>query len=189
MSASQANGQRQWLAVYTAPRHEKQVSIQLEQRAVECLLPLYQTVRRWKTGPALVSLPLFPGYVFAHVDGLERRRVLELSSVLKIVGNRFGPSPLPDCDIEALHRSVASGLAEPHPYLTIGNRVRVIRGPLKGIEGVLVRKKGGMKVVIAMDIIMQSVAVEVNRWDLNACDGGRLGEMQSRGPRLNEDEG
>ena len=95
MSASQANGQRQWLAIYTAPRHEKQVSRQLEERAVEYLLPLYETVRHWKTGPAQVSLPLFPGYVFAHVDGFERRRVLELSSVLKIVGNRCGPSPLP----------------------------------------------------------------------------------------------
>jgi len=160
---------RQWLAVYTLPRHEKHVCHQLEQRSIETFLPLYQSLRKWKTGPVRVFLPLFPGYVFTRVNNGERRRVIEMPSVLKIVGNRFGPSPLPDEEIEVLRRAVESGVVEPHRFLNVGSRVLIIRGPLSGATGVLLRKKGCMKVVISVDIIMQSVAVELEARDLEPC--------------------
>ena len=162
-------GRRQWFALYTLPRHEKQVSKQLEQRFVECFLPLYGTVRRWKTGPTRVSLPLFPGYVFVHVADFERRRVFELPSVLHIVGSRSGPISLPDIEIEKLRQTIASGLAEPHAYLKIGARVRIINGPLTGIEGILKRKQGTMKVVLSVEMIKQSVAVSVCPFDVEPC--------------------
>lgn len=162
-------GRRQWFALYTLPRHEKQVSKQLEQRFVECFLPLYGTVRRWKTGLTRVSLPLFPGYVFVHVADIERRKIFGLSSVLNIVGNRSGPISLPSEEIERLRVAVASGLAEPHPYLKVGSRVRIMHGPLTGTEGILKRKHGSLKVVLSVEMIMKSVAVTVNSSDVEPC--------------------
>jgi transcription termination/antitermination protein NusG len=161
--------ERQWLAAYTSPRHEKQLSLQLEQRSIESFLPLYNAVRRWKTGPARVSLPLFPGYIFVNVNHRERRTVLELPSIVRIVGSRSGPSVLLDSEMERLRQAVASGLAEPHPYLSIGTRVRIVRGPLTGTEGLLLRKKGRTKVVVSVDVILQAVAVEVDACDLERC--------------------
>ena len=166
--------QRQWVAVYTVPRHEKQLTRQLEQHSIECFLPLYDSTRRWKTGPAQVSLPLFPGYTFVRIDSREKRIVLDSPSVLRIVGNRFGPTPLPDYEIEQLRHAVDNGFAQPHPYLTVGRRVRIVQGALSGAEGVLLRRKGRMKVVISVDLIMQSVAVEVNACDLEPCPASRV---------------
>ena len=160
---------RQWLAVYTLPRHEKQVSRQLEERAVETFLPLYDTVRRWKTGPTRVSLPLFPGYLFVNVDTREKRKVVEVPSVLKIIGNRFGPAVLEETEINRLRHTVETGLAQPHPYLSVGKRVRVVQGALAGLEGILVRKRGHLKVVISVTLIMQSVSVEVDACDVEPC--------------------
>lgn len=164
---------RQWMAVYTAPRHEKQVSQQLQQRSVECFLPLYESVRRWKTGPVRIQLPLFPSYLFIHLEVQERRKVIDLPSVVSIVGNRSGPATLPDSEIEQLRQSVATGQAQPHRYLTAGTRVRIIRGALTGGEGILVRKKGCLKVVISVHLLMQSVAVEVDACDVEPCVGPR----------------
>jgi transcription antitermination factor NusG len=162
-------GNRQWLVVYTLPRHEKQLLRQLEQRSVEAFLPLYESVRRWKSGPSRVSLPLFPSYLFIKVDEGQRRKVVEMASVLQIVGNRQGTVTVSNIEIEQLRQAVATGLAQPHPYLNVGSRVRIIQGPLSGTEGILTRKKGCMKVVVSIELIMQSVAVEVNACDVESC--------------------
>jgi transcription antitermination factor NusG len=164
---------RQWVAVYTVPRHEKQLTQQLQQRSIDCFLPLYESTRRWKTGLMQVALPLFPGYTFVRVDPRQRRIVLDSPSVLRIVGNRLGPTPLPGHEIERLRYAVESGLVGPHPYLTVGRRVRIVQGALAGAEGVLLRRKGRMKVVISVDLIMQSVAVEVNACDLEPCSASQ----------------
>jgi transcription antitermination factor NusG len=100
--------------------------------------------------------------------------VIELPSVLRIVGNRFGPSPLLDEQIEVLRRAVESGVAEPHRYLNVGSRVQIVRGPLSGAQGVLLRKKGCLKVVLSVETIMQSVAVELNSCDVEPCISARL---------------
>jgi transcription antitermination factor NusG len=165
---------RQWMAVYTIPRHEKQVSHQIEQRSLECFLPLYESVRRWKTGPTRVCLPLFPGYVFVRADLMERRKVIELPSVIHIIGNRTGPAVLPDAEIEQLRRTVATRRVQPHSYLTAGSRVRIASGPLAGMEGLLVKKKGGLKVVLSVELIRQSIAVEVNSCDIESCTPARI---------------
>jgi transcription antitermination factor NusG len=158
---------RRWFAVYTTPRHEKRVSEHFKVRAIDAFLPLCRVFHRWNNGcKVLVELPLFPSYVFVRADRQERARVVGVPGVLAIVGSGREPSPLPDCEIEALRSSIDLCKFEPYPYLVVGERARIKAGPMAGIEGVLVRKKNNLRVVLTLDLIMQSVAVEVDACDL-----------------------
>jgi transcription antitermination factor NusG len=153
----------QWFAAYTTSRHEKAVSQHCATRDIEAFLPLYRTQKLWKNGCRMnLELPLFPSYIFVRVDARERVRVLELPGVLSLVSTAGKPVPLPESDIEALRASLPFIKCEPHPYLVIGERVRVKSGSLEGMEGILLRKKGLLRVVLSLDLIMQSVAVEVD---------------------------
>jgi transcription antitermination factor NusG len=157
----------QWFAVYTTPRHEKNVSELLERHCIEAFLPLYRTRRQWKKScPLVLELPLFPSYVFVRIVRHARGVVLGLPGVLAIVGSLREPWPLPDLEIEAIRRGLALHKAEPHPYLKVGERVRIKAGVMIGIEGVLIRKKKEFRVVLSLDTIMQSIAVEVDADDL-----------------------
>lgn len=161
----------EWFAAYTTPRHEKHVSELLAERQIETFLPLYRTARQWKKStPVVLELPLFPTYVFVHIDRQSRAAVLNLPGVLSIVGSSKEPWPLPDFDIEVLRRGMQTRKVEPHPYLKVGERVRVKAGTMAGIEGILVRKKNEFRVVLSLDAIMQSVAVEVDADDLEVSD-------------------
>jgi transcription antitermination factor NusG len=152
-----------WYAAYTCAKHEKRVAEQFTQRSVENFLPQYESVRRWKDRRVRLQLPLFPGYVFVRLALRERLRVLETPSVVRLVGFNGHPAALPDKEIEALRACVAAQLAtEPHPYLTAGRRVRIKSGPLAELEGVLVRRKNTFRVVLALDLIARSAAVEVD---------------------------
>ncbi len=156
-----------WYAVYTCCRHEKQVAAQFASREIEHYLPVYESVHRWKNGRALVQLPLFPGYVFVRIALRDRVRVLQVPSVVSLVGASGMASPLSDDEVELIRRGICGGLrVEPHPYLKAGRRVRVRRGPLAGSEGILVRKKGTLRLVIALDLIMRAMAVEVDAEDV-----------------------
>ena len=151
-------------------RHEKQVARQLEERRVSCFLPVYRSVRRWKDRRKELELVLFPGYVFVHLDLKDRLRVLQVPSVVRFVSFSGYPAPLPDSEIEALTNGLAGGVrAEPHPYLKVGRRVRVKYGPLAGAQGILVRRKDKFRVVLSIDLIMRSVAVEVDEADVEPC--------------------
>jgi transcription antitermination factor NusG len=161
--------QVRWYAAYVCSRHEKQVVSQLQERRISCFLPVYRSLRRWKDRRKELELVLFPGYVFVHLDLRDRLRVLQLPSVVRFVSFNGHPAPLPDTEIEILSKGLASGIrAEPHPYLKIGNRVRVRSGPLAGAEGILVRRKDKFRVVLSIDLIMRSVAVEVDEADIEA---------------------
>lgn len=152
-----------WYAAHVRSRHEKQVARQLEERRVSCFLPVYRSVRRWKDRRKELDLVLFPGYVFVNLDLKDRMRVLQVPSVVRFVSFNGQPAALPDAEIEALSNGLAKGLrAEPHPYLKVGNRVRVKYGPLAGMEGILVRRKEKFRVVLSIDLIQRSVAVEVD---------------------------
>jgi transcription antitermination factor NusG len=155
-----------WYAAYTLPRHEKIVANQLAQKSVESYLPLFEAIHRWKDRRARVQLPLFPGYVFVQVPLAERLKVLEIASVLRIVSFKGHAAPLPEGEIEALRNALLHRKAEPYPYLAIGKRVRVSAGPLEGLQGSIVRRKGSMRIVVTLDSIMQSVALEVDASDL-----------------------
>jgi transcription antitermination factor NusG len=158
---------RRWYAAYTKPCHEKRVAEHLEIREIELFLPLYRTSRRWNNGcKVTLERPLFPGYVFVRIPPSERVRVLELSGVISIVGTTREPTPLPDEDIERLRSGLHLVHAEPHPTLTMGETVRIRRGPLQGMTGVVTRQKNSCRVVLTVDLIMKSVAVEVSASDV-----------------------
>jgi transcription antitermination factor NusG len=159
-----------WYALYTCPRHEKRVVQQIEQQRISCFLPLYRSVRRWKDRRKELELALFPGYVFVRIALQDRLRVLQLASVVRFVSFNGHPVPLPPVEMEALMSGLTSGVrAEPHPYLTVGRRVKVKHGPLAGSQGILVRRKDKFRVVLSLDLIMRSVAVEVDEADIEPC--------------------
>jgi transcription antitermination factor NusG len=156
-----------WYAVYTCVRHEKKVAEQLAAKAVNTYVPLYETTRRWGHRRATVTLPLFPGYIFTRIALRERLKVLTVAGVVRFVSVNGQAVPLCDVEIEGIQRGLDAHLrTEPHPYLTRGRRVRVTRGPMSGCEGILVRHKGQMRVVIQLDAIMRAMAVEVDIGDV-----------------------
>jgi transcription termination/antitermination protein NusG len=156
-----------WYALYTAPRHEKQVADQINRQGIACFLPLYRSVRRWKDRRKELALVLFPGYVFVRMALQSRLRVLQLPGAVRLVTFNGRPAPLPEEEIENLrNRLSCSGNIEPHPYLSVGRHVRVRSGPLKGLEGVIVRTKDRCRIVLSIHLIMRSVAVEVDDNDL-----------------------
>jgi transcription antitermination factor NusG len=157
-----ASSSPQWFAAYTTPRHEKAVVRQLDARHLESFLPLYRSIRRWKNGCKVpVDQPLFPNYVFVNVRRRESVKVLQVPGVLWIVSAGREPSVLPNAEIESLRAGLPGRHFEPHSYLVVGERVRVVSGALEGMTGVLVRKKNEFRVVLSLDLIRQSVSVEI----------------------------
>lgn len=157
----------QWFALYTCANQERRVAAQLEARSVEHFLPLYRSRRNWKDRRVFLDLPLFPGYVFARFAWPERARALQARGVVRLVGSNGRPSPLAKSDIEALRAGITATLhLEPHPYLKAGKRVRILHGPLAGMTGILVRRKNCCRVVLSVDLIGRSVALEVDAADL-----------------------
>src|SRR5712664_2691735 len=123
-----------WYAAYTRAQHEKRVAAELGMREVEHFLPLYSSVRRWKDRRVQLELPLFPGYVFVRIAVGARLRVLEVPGVVRLVGFNGQPYPLSDGEIESLRKGIMNGSRiEPHPYLSVGSRVRIKSGPLAGV--------------------------------------------------------
>jgi len=158
-----------WYAVYVRPRHEKRVHAHLLFQQVECYLPLYRVARRWRNGSKVrIELPLFPGYLFVRIGKWERVGVLSVPGVLSFVGTGSQPAPLPDFEIDALRSGLHLRNFEPYRKLAVGQRVRIKSGSLSGLTGVLVRNAGGLRVVLTVELIQQSVAVEVDEADVES---------------------
>lgn len=156
-----------WYAGYTASRHEKRVAEHFAQRGVEHFLPLYETIHRWNNGRHRVQLPLFPGYIFVRIALQDRLRVIEVPGFVRLVGFNSLPCPLPEGDINRMKEALNKGvLAEPYPYLTVGTRVEIRNGPMQGMTGILLRRQNKCRVVISVDLIMRSMAVEVEASDV-----------------------
>lgn len=156
-----------WYAAYTAANHEKRVASELHARDVEYFLPLYSSVRRWKDRRVRLEMPLFPSYVFVRLALRERLRVLQIPSVVHLVGFAGRPTALPDHEMVVLRSGLSQGLcAEPHPFLTAGRRVRIKGGPFAGFEGILVRRKGKSRVVLSVDAVLRSIVVDLEAVDL-----------------------
>ena len=161
---------RSWYVLYTCPRHEKRVATQIERRNFSCFLPLYRSVRRWRDRRKELKLALFPGYVFVHMSLENKLRVLELPGVVRLVSFNGQPATISASEIETLQNRLSGALkVEPHPYLRKGRRVRVRSGAMQGLEGIIVRRKDGCRVVFSIDLIQRSVAVEVDEADLEAA--------------------
>lgn len=164
---SRVEARVEWFVLRTHPRHEKCVAERARSRQVESFLPLYRSVRYWKDRRKELELPLFPGYVFVHTTVAERRSILQVPGVVEFVTFNGQPTAVPEIEMDALRRSVTGTAAiEPFSYLKTGRRVRVRGGPLAGITGILVAKKRRWRFVLSIELIQQSVAVEVDACDL-----------------------
>ena len=163
--------QPNWYAVQLAVNQEKQAASRLQQRGIESFLPLYQEVRRRTDRKVVLQLPLFPGYVFVRIALLDRLKVLETPRVVRLVG--FGPIPLaiPESDIETLRAGLTIRQAMPHLYLQVGRRVRVVAGPFTGMQGILLRRKSSLRVVVSIDAILSSFTVEVDESEIESISG------------------
>jgi transcription antitermination factor NusG len=161
-----------WYALYTRHQHEKTVAQILTNKGFEILLPLYSTARRWKDRTKLLSLPLFPSYVFLRGD-LERwLAIMTTPGVHSFVSFAGQPAAIPPAEIEAIRRVVEGGArVEPHPLLKCGEWVRVKCGPLMGIQGILVRKKNLYRLVLSLEILGKAAAVEIDAFLVERVNG------------------
>jgi transcription antitermination factor NusG len=158
---------RHWYAIRTRSRHEKLVHRQLTGRGVEPFLPLVTRISRWKDRRKKIQIPLFSGYCFARFALSEKLLVLKAVGVVDVVGISGYAEPLPAEEIEAIQRLVASPLRyDPYPYLKEGMWVEVIRGPLMGVKGILVRKEPRDRLVLTVNLIRQAASVEIDTADI-----------------------
>ena len=152
-----------WNALYCRHQHEKTIARQLEWMGFEIFLPLYRQVRMWSDRRKELALPLFPCYVFFAGNLARRLDILNAPEVHSVVATGGKAAIIPAEELDAVRRIVASALPfEPHPFLQRGDRVIVRSGPLKGIEGIVACKKDSLKIVLSVDILGRSVAVEVD---------------------------
>jgi len=158
-----------WYGLQTRPRHEKIVAQRLEERGVKTFLPLVTEVHRWSDRKKSVEVPLFRCYVFAKFvpNRADRLRVLRVDGVFGLVGARGEGTPIPDGEIDSV-RSVIEGPLpwSSHPFLKIGQRVRIRSGALDGLEGILVSCNGDRTLVISVDAIQRSLSVRVEGYEV-----------------------
>lgn len=156
-----------WWAVYTRHHHEQAVADVLTAKGVEVLLPTFETARQWKDRKKIIRMPLFPCYLFVRESLGGRLPVLTTPGVHMILSHGERCAIVPDGEIQDIMRAARHpAMIEPHPFLNAGERVRVIRGAMTGVEGVLVRKKSGWRLVISIRLLTQSAAVEVSSLDV-----------------------
>lgn len=159
--------QSHWYAVRTKSRHEKLVRDQLEKQGIEPLLPTVKRLSQWKDRKKEVEVPLFSGYCFVRFSQQDRLPVQKVSGVVEVVGSGSRPEPIPDEEIAAIRTLMASVLPyDPHPYLHEGMTVEVVRGPLEGVQGILLRKEKRHRLVIGVRLIQQAAAVEIDVRDV-----------------------
>ena len=158
-----------WFALWTRSRQEKVAAKTLDLLGVNHFLPLKTEAHQWSDRKQLVSKPLFSGYVFVHMDLKRENRldVLKIPGIVGFVGNQAGPLAIADYEIEAVRTVLASGMdCAVLPILKEGDRVRVVRGALAGLEGLLVSLQSASRLVISVDMIKQSLAVAVSPHDV-----------------------
>jgi transcription antitermination factor NusG len=163
------NESEQWYGLHTRPRHEKIVTHRLAERGVTTFLPLVTEVHRWSDRKKSVQLPLFSCYVFAKFipNRVDRLRVLRVDGVFALVGAGGEGAPIPDAEIDAVRSLVETQLPwSSHPYLKIGQRVRIRSGALDGMEGILVSRNGDRTLVISVEAIQRSLAVRVEGYEV-----------------------
>lgn len=152
-----------WYALSVRPRYEKTAAALLNNKGCESFLPLYKSRRLWSDRVKELDMPLFPGYLFCRFDIHNRLPVLVTAGVLGIVGGTKLPSPIEPSEICAIQAAVECGLArEPWPFLRVGDRVRIERGSLAGVEGILLQVKGRHRLVLSVSLLQRSVAVDID---------------------------
>ena len=151
-----------WLGIQAHIRKEKIAAKQLEGRGYEVFLPQYRKQTQWSDRRIQVDCPLFPGYLFCRFDS-RLPPIVTASSVVSIVGRGREPEPIPEHEISSVQSMLQSGyMVQPSPYLRVGDRIAISRGPLRGVEGLLVKNKDKLKVVVSINVLQRSVAVELD---------------------------
>lgn len=168
-----------WWALYTKHQHEKMVTELLSTKGFEVLLPVYESVRYWKDRKKLLSLPLFPCYVFIRGTMDRKLDVVTTPGVHMILYHGERVATIPEDEIQAIQRTVEGKFkVEPYPFLKCGDRVRVKKGPLEGVEGILIRNKNMSRLVLSVEMLARSVAVEIEATDVEPaaapCPAGFL---------------
>ncbi len=164
LNGGQVSGEPlRWYAAYTRSHHEKSVVKRLAHKGIECFVPLYRTRHAWSHNrTAELQLPLFPNYVFIRIHRQFLRVTLETPGIYSVISRGRDPEPLPNEIIHQLQAGVEANNLHPCASAPMGTRVRITAGPMAGISGILVRKKSGLRVVLSVDVILKSVAVEVD---------------------------
>ena len=177
-----------WFAVRVRSNHERIAAAHLRERGYEEFSPSWKTERRWSDRTKEMDQFLFPGYVFCRLNPLDRLPVLTAPGVVDLVGFGKIPAPVPDQEIETVRRMVQSGLfVMPWPFLELGRRVLIERGPLAGVEGILDEVKGKCRLVVSVQLLQRSVSAEVDRdWirPLPPARSARSGTAAARSTRI-----
>jgi|SRR5215472_8454545 len=156
-----------WFAAYTKHQHEKRAADLLARKGLETFLPTYRDIRRWNDRMKTLILPLFPCYLFIRTTIEQKLDILKTPGIFHVVESDGKACAIPDAEIEALQRLARNESVGPHVFLNSGDSVRIIRGALTGIEGILVRVKNQHRVVVSIELLRKSVAVEI---DLGALE-------------------
>lgn len=153
-----------WYALCVRPRYEKLANTMLANKGYETLLPLYKCRRRRPNRYREIQLPMFPGYLFCQFDPNVRLPILTTPGVLHVVGSGRAPIPIDPAEMDAVrHLAQSQLLAEPHPYLEVGQKVYIQEGPLVGTEGILLVKKNSHRLIVSVALLRRAVAVEIDR--------------------------
>jgi transcriptional antiterminator NusG len=159
-----------WYAIYTRSRHEHKVHHRLREKNIESFLPLIERWSRRRDRRKRIQLPLFPSYVFvrAKMDGHTYLEILKTRSVVRLLCSNGKPATIPNEQINAIQVLMKNGIsATPYPYLKEGMKVRVVNGPLIGIEGILIKTKPNKhRLILSVDLIQESVSVEMDELDV-----------------------
>lgn len=153
--------QSKWYVLFVRTNQEKRVAQGLGERGLEHLLPCYSSLRQWKDRKVRLEMPLFPGYVFVRLPLIERLRALTVPQVIGMIGKKESPAAVSPEEMEWIRSGVADGKAEPHEYPRAGQRVMIVEGVMRGMQGVLVRTRNTARVVVSLDSIARAFVVEV----------------------------
>lgn len=168
--------ERRWYALRVKPQHENSVYDALQGKAIEGFNPTYKSRRTWTDRVKVIDQPLFAGYVFGRFTPHDRVSVLRTPGVFSVVGFGGQPTPIPDEELQAIQHLTASGLGvQPWPFLKVGQTVRIERGPLRGVEGLLVAEKDIWRVVVSVEILQRSVSVVLDRDSLSSVSNTHIG--------------
>lgn len=163
-----------WYAILAKSNREKSASLLLENAGYECLVPTSKHMRRWSDRIKEVEVPLFPGYFFCRMNAHNRLPVLMTPGVIQIVGVGKTPIPVKEDEIAAIQHAGRSGLPTmPWPYIQIGHVAQIEEGPLRGLTGIVVKIKSGMKLVLSVSLLQRSVAVEIDRRWISERQAGK----------------
>ena len=166
-----------WYAVHTRSRHEKRVATELERKGIRTFLPLQKELRQWSDRRMTVETPLFSCYAFVNIDSsaASRVEVLRTAGILSFVGGNQRIISIPDPEIEGVQALLASRIGfAPHPFLAIGQKVRVRSGALEGVEGILTRINGSNRLVMSVETIQRSLSITIDGFDVEPINSSKI---------------